>query len=698
MAFQILVVLTLIAGSISVSAKEIHLRAGSFETNVMNGAQALAVGKTIQTDYYIIQFTDPLNLTHSQLLEDVGVEVIRYIPDDAFLVKAQAHKILELEISGEVSGVVPYLGSFKVSLEFPAVTLENKSKVVDVIVQLASEKEQSQVLDQLSNYTVVVADGKIILVKAKLGEISNIALINGVEWIQPQSKMSLMHIDLKNDFLGDSVQPMSGNYTDLSGFESGVKIMNFSKAWERGFKGEGQKVAMADTGLDSGTKDSLTGDFLGVYDGQALGLFAKTWEDPMGHGTHVAGSVVGKGADSKGMITGGAIEGEMLAQGMWSPVFKNLTIPPQLKTLFQKAYDRGARIHTNSWGAPFNLGVYDKNAMLVDEFMWNHPDMLVIFAAGNSGQDEDRDGRVDEGSVSSPGTAKNALTVGASENLVSVGGIQRTHGKLRGGDEKWGVPPLRDDTLSNNENGMAVFSSRGPARDGRIKPEVVAPGTNILSNCSHIKDSSPLWGNYNTEYCWSGGTSMSTPLTAGAAAVARGFLAKSFNLESPSAALVKGLLMHTATDLFPGQYGFRSQGQEMLEPAPNNQEGFGRVNMDSVTDRSPLLLVVDSVKGVRSGETLEFAVDTQGAKEVTITLVYTDAPGSPSAAKTLVNDLNISAENNGASKESTSDVNNFENLKLSELVGSSLKVKITGTRIAQGKEGKQPFALLVSGK
>ena len=50
MAFQILVVLTLIAGSISVSAKEIHLRAGSFETNVMNGAQALAVGKTIQTD------------------------------------------------------------------------------------------------------------------------------------------------------------------------------------------------------------------------------------------------------------------------------------------------------------------------------------------------------------------------------------------------------------------------------------------------------------------------------------------------------------------------------------------------------------------------------------------------------------------------------------------------------------------------
>ena len=73
----------------------------------------------------------------------MGVEVIRYIPDDAFLVKAQAHKILELEISGEVSGVVPYLGSFKVSLEFPAVTLENKSKVVDVIVQLASEKEQS---------------------------------------------------------------------------------------------------------------------------------------------------------------------------------------------------------------------------------------------------------------------------------------------------------------------------------------------------------------------------------------------------------------------------------------------------------------------------------------------------------------------------------------------------------------------------
>src|SRR5690606_28622322 len=140
---------------------------------------------------------------------------------------------------------------------------------------------------------------------------------------------------------------------------------------------------------------------------------------------------------------------------------------------------------------------------------WDHPDMLILFAAGNDGADRNRDGRIDPGSVSPPATAKNSLSVGASENYELRGGIQEKIGKLN--PRNWGVEPIASDTVSNNPNGLVAFSARGPTTDGRIKPDVVAPGSNILSNCSKVPESGELWGRYNDKHCFSGGTSMSTP-------------------------------------------------------------------------------------------------------------------------------------------------------------------------------------------
>jgi subtilisin family serine protease len=80
----------------------------------------------------------------------------------------------------------------------------------------------------------------------------------------------------------------------------------------------------------------------------------------------------------------------------------------------------------------------------------------------------------------------------------------------------YSVEPIASDLISNNANGMAAFSSRGPADDGRIKPDIVAPGTNIISNKSHYPGAQLLWGQHETnpDYVYSGGTSMATPLTA----------------------------------------------------------------------------------------------------------------------------------------------------------------------------------------
>ena len=84
-----------------------------------------------------------------------------------------------------------------------------------------------------------------------------------------------------------------------------------------------------------------------------------------------------------------------------------------------------------------------------------------MFASGNDGADMNADGVIDEGTVGSPGTAKNVLTVGASKNYLLEGGIQKAMKDLRNGGQKWGVEPIASSKLSEDAKGMAAFSSRG---------------------------------------------------------------------------------------------------------------------------------------------------------------------------------------------------------------------------------------------
>ncbi|GAB4006025.1 hypothetical protein GCM10029992_55550 [Glycomyces albus] len=154
--------------------------------------------------------------------------------------------------------------------------------------------------------------------------------------------------------------------------------------------------------------------------------------------------------------------------------------------------------------------------------MWDHPDMLILFAAGNSGADADADGTIDPDSMGAPGTAKNCLTVGASENDRPAESDPPPGVNKQWKDLRW--PKLGPaGHVSDDPGGMAAFSSRGPTDDLRVKPDLVAPGTNVLSLLSSVfpENDEPLWGRLpeghplRNRYCWSGGTSMSTPLAAG---------------------------------------------------------------------------------------------------------------------------------------------------------------------------------------
>jgi subtilisin family serine protease len=369
--------------------------------------------------------------------------------------------------------------------------------------------------------------------------------------------------------------------------------------------------------------------------------------------------------------------------------------------MFNQAYTDGARLHTNSWGAAANFGAYEKMAATVDQVMFDKEDLLILFAAGNSGVDKNKDGRIDANSIGTPGTAKNALTVGASENLLSVGGIQKKIGELKPSPENWPSSPITDSRLSDDVNGIAMFSSRGPTADGRTKPDIVAPGTNILSVKSQQKGAEVLWGAYNNDYVYSGGTSMACPLTAASAAIARQFLIEKMAQVKPSAALVKAYLLHTATEMFPGQYGEvgANRGQEILTLRPNNDEGYGRVNVAEVVTlgTSGSLLIADS-KGVATGETetAKFLVAKSG--HLVVNIVWTDAPGSVNASKSLVNDLDLEVVLADGKVLSANDQINNHSFVQGTVGAGEVTIRVKGVNIPMGKSGKQPFALVASVK
>ncbi len=524
-------------------------------------------------------------------------------------------------------------------------------------------------------------------------------------------------------------------------------IMHVERVWEQlGLYGQGQIVAVADTGLDTGNRDSLSEDFAGrVRETFALGI-PDDWSDPNGHGTHVAGSVLGSGRLSGsdpgasaygGSFAGVAPEADLVFQALLDANGGLGGLPDDLGDLYRQAYDVGARIHTNSWGASFFIrpltrfvtaGAYTRYAVQTDRFAWEHPDMVILFAAGNDGVDLiPPDGIVDEDSIGPPGTAKNVITVGASENVRSSGGnSEKTWGEGSIEGVLFGfnpmMEPLVSDKPSDNADGLAMFSSRGPTNDGRIKPDVVAPGTNVLSVHSQHPDALELYGLHesNTRYAYCSGTSMSTPLVAGAVTLIRQWYVDTRAHPNPSAALIKATLINGAVDTSPGQYGTGAT-QEIPDVWPNHVIGWGRVNVAASLavgqEAEREVWFNDANQIARTGEVEEFTVYAAAGNEpLRITLVWTDPPGEEEpegldlslltgeyADPVLVNDLDLVVTtpdgreflgNGERGVDGPDRLNNVEAVRIPNPVEGEYRLTVTGHEIARGP---QPFALVMAG-
>ncbi len=506
-----------------------------------------------------------------------------------------------------------------------------------------------------------------------------------------------------------------------------------------GLSGRGEIVAVADSGLDSGKPEAIHPDFVGRVAAIHSWPVASDWSTIVtnvggddgpadarsGHGTHVAGSVCGNGstavAAKEPAIRGLAAEAKLVFQAVEQtlqytdaykreyykqnrrdpPPYGLAGLPVDLRQVFQQAYDAGARIHNNSWGGG-DPGAYDDYAEAVDRFIWEHKDFLILFAAGNDGMDGDRNGVVDEGSITPPGTAKNCLTVGAAESLRSQGGYQLPYGRLWGSD--FPVNPLRSDKPSDNPVHMAAFSSRGPAKDGRIKPDLAAPGTNILSTRSQALDANVQgWGactRPRNKYMFDGGTSMATPLTTGAAAVVRQYLRQIKRRARPSAALVKATLIHAA------QYQPDPRIAGSAGRISDFGQGWGHLNLASVLKPAAPVKVAwyEQQRGLNTGESFRFYVTVTGASApLAFTLVWSDFPSAAGHYPNLVNDLDLVVTapsgaiyygNAGGPGGQPDRLNNVERVMLPKPEVGRYQVRVRGTNVPHGP---QESALVWSG-
>jgi serine protease AprX len=464
--------------------------------------------------------------------------------------------------------------------------------------------------------------------------------------------------------------------------------------------GAGQVVAVADTGLQEDHPD-----FAGrVIEVVALGR-PNDASDPHGHGTHVAGSVLADGSASDGTYAGVAPAATLYFQSLLDPRGGLGGLPVSLEDLFEPAYQAGARVHNNSWGAA-TASAYTVDSNDVDAYAAKRRDMLIVIAAGNEGTAADpfnsEPGFVDWLSIGSPASCKNALTVGAARNRRTAGGLSgRTYGDTWRQD--FPKPPIADQRVSGDPECMAAFSSRGPCDDRRIKPDIVAPGTDIVSTRSDIAPDDHFWGlvDDNRAYAYMGGTSMACPLVAGCAALVRQYFVDERDT-SPSAALLKATLVNGARWLSgPDSVADR-------EARPNFHQGFGAVNL-TTTVPNPAepdlrLEFVDcwETPNLQLGETGErrrFQVDVVAGMPLRLCMAYTDLPG-----RSLQNDLSVMVQdptgakiagNTGLPEITRSDVdNNVEVIRVDDPTPGRWLIQVFARNLLRPP---QDYALVVTG-
>ena len=384
------------------------------------------------------------------------------------------------------------------------------------------------------------------------------------------------------------------------------------------------------------------------------------------HSTHVAGTIGGDGSvifNNRGMAPGVTIQSYGFEyDGSGTFLYTN---PGDIETDYQSAFvNFGAMVANNSIGTntetngfPCSIqGDYGVTSALLDQIIGGSlgVPVRILWAAGNERQGSrcDVEGYGDYYSSAPPSLAKNTIGVGA---------------------------------VNSNDDSMTSFSSWGPADDGRLKPDICAPGCQSNGDFGVTSTDSAS----DTAYTTLCGTSMATPTTTGCTALLlQDYMAQFPLRDLPMNSTIKALLIEGAVDL--GNVG------------PDYAFGWGSIRIQ------------DTIDLMRADKFLEDSVDQAGVVTVLvtvdpgdpnlkITLAWDDAPGTPNVSPALVNDLDLVVRDpNGtryypwtldplvptspAIQSAEDHLNNVEQVYVDAPIAGVWTVEISGTTVPQGPQ------------
>jgi subtilisin family serine protease len=715
----------------------------------------------------IIQLDRSIDIQLKQQVETAGAEILRVLSGGGIILSTPNAEIRNRIVSmDEVSKVEQYIPSISLEEKFIEYLTNDDELATPSRVGKAELTRQNHDLSASRNHTSFLGLLIAIFFKKEYRDkaAQNLGKLGICVVEEPGENMLVVdlinHPDEKKAFWTVFNQPglRSIEEDTIPEVSNTAKVRraisgDISKEYQDfPWKGHNEIVAVADTGLDTGNKETLHIDlrpqashiesypvsirlrgyfeFIDENSG-AVDLYS-------GHGTHVAGSVIGNGTHSQQQIRGIAPEAQLIFQGLektakWTDSYLKILrskgkdpspdihgglygIPTELEELFEFAYARGARIHSNSWGG--NPGKYTSRAESTDSFMWRNKDFLIVIAAGNNGQHKEQDNSwIDvENTINSPGTSKNCLTVGACENH-QFPDLSKTYGVLDSENfpdpPKFPYYPFNQDEMADSFDDIAAFSSRGCFENGRYKPDVVAPGTLILSTrSSHVQRIGSLPHETDEQnYMYMCGTSMATPLVAGGAALVRQYLRQEKKIENPSAALIKATIIHSAQYV---KYRFKNPKSY---PYVDHEQGWGRVTLsNSLTPKKSIKVIFEDRKeGLIEDEEYKFQILVENNSEpLKIIMAYTDYPWDAARGNEskLVNNLNLIAytpsgayyignhfdEERGFDEKWLDKINNVEGIVVESPELGLWTIKVVASEVKTFIESgeKQDFALVAS--
>jgi hypothetical protein len=398
--------------------------------------------------------------------------------------------------------------------------------------------------------------------------------------------------------------------------------------------GKGLAVGVVDRGAILGTHQEFSWS-----NGSGSRIIKKTDVAFNSHSTHIAGTIGARGVDENARGIAKDVQ-------IYSYAYSESFFSYAMNKMFE---DDGILISNHSYGYTTKtaLGEYDTFAILFDEGVSANPYLHAVVSAGNDG------GKIDYpeyGTIKGASNAKNIITIGA---------------------------------LDSDSDDVTSFSSIGPVKDGRIKPDFVARGSLVYSPSASSNDS----------YKYMSGTSMATPAVTGLVVLMEEAY-RNIKYADIRVDTTKAILANTATDV--GNSG------------PDYRSGFGMVNAKKAVDvirtmgGSHSLVKLSSIK---QSELKEYKFYSDGNKDFKATISWVDIAGNNSS-HSLVNDLDIyikdkynniyypftlnkNSPNREAKKNKFNRVDNIEQVHFN-LPRGSYKLIVKGYKV----EGIQKFTLV----